>query len=371
MNTNSRSKSIIRTSRICIAVNFVLAAFKLVLGFLSNSVAIITDGINNVTDVLSSIITIIGTRLSEKEPDRKHPFGYGRIEYLSSLVIGAFILFAGIESFKNSIDKIINPVKGDYSTLTLLILAVAVVVKIGIGLYTKKQGNELDSEALIASGKDAVNDSIASTAVFIAGIIYILSGQSIEAYVGAIISLVIIKTGFDTLKESSDIILGESTDTALASKIRDSILSFPEIEGVYDIVIHSYGKEKMLGSAHIEISDRYKVSWVDNLQRAIIRKVKENTGVDMLGISVYAINTHSKEVMDARECVKKAVEEIKDAREMHGFYIDSVDKTMNFDVIQEFGIRSKEELKEELIKKVQEIYPEYAVMIDVDYDFTE
>ena len=127
----------------------------------------------------------------------------------------------------------------------------------------------------------------------------------------------------------------------------------------------------MLGSAHIEISDRYKVSWVDNLQRAIIRKVKEDTGVDMLGISVYAINTHSKEVMDARECVKKAVEEIKDAREMHGFYIDSVDKTMNFDVIQEFGIRSKEELKEELIKKVQEIYPEYAVMIDVDYDFTE
>ena len=367
----NRNKSIIRISWICISTNFILAAFKLVVGFMANSVAVISDGINNVTDVMSSAITIIGTKLSEKEPDREHPFGYGRIEYLSSMVIGSIILYAGIEMIKSSISKIMRPELNDYTSVTVMVVAVAIIIKIIIGLYLNREGKKLDSQALIASGKDAMVDSVSSIAVLSAALIYIYKGYDIEAWVGLGISLAIIKTGFDILRDAADIILGKSVDNELTSSVKKAICSFPEVEGVYKIVIHSYGKERLLGSAHIEVSDLYKVAWIDNLQRAITRKVRKETGVEMLGLSVYAINTHSEAIIEAREAVRQIVTEAEGAKEMHGFYIDLVDKTMNFDVVLEFGVRSRKSLREELREKVLKLYPEYNVVIDVDYDFTD
>ncbi|MBR2577451.1 MAG: cation transporter [Erysipelotrichaceae bacterium] len=309
--------------------------------------------------------------MSEKEPDREHPFGYGRIEYLSSMVIGSIIVYAGIEAIKRSVSKILHPEPNDYSLITLAVISVAIIVKVIIGIYMKNRGRVLDSQALIASGKDAMADSISSAAVLLAAIIYLRTGHSIEAWVGLVISLVIIRTGIGILKDAADVILGKGVDTGLAAAVKKTISSFPEVEGVYDIVIHSYGREKMIGSAHIEISDRYRVSWVDNLQRAIIRKVRKETGVEMLGISIYAINTRSKEVIEVRETIRRIVLEAEGAKQMHGFYLDTVDKTMSFDVVLDFGVRTRKSLREELQHKVLELYPEYDIVIDVDYDFTE
>ena len=367
----SRNRAIIRTSAAGIAGNLLLAVFKVAAGTAANSVSIITDAVNNIADGMLSLVTIIGTRLSEKEPDKEHPFGYGRIEYLSSLIIGLLITYAGFDALRSSVLRLLHPEPVDYSALTMAVVAAGVLVKVLIGLYTKKQGEELSSQPLIASGIDALNDSIGSAAIFLAAVIYMMSGYAIEAWVGAAISLLIMKNGIVTLRETASGILGEAPDMKLAAAVRNSIQSFPEIDGVYDLAIHSYGRERMVGSAHIEVSDQLTVAWIDNLQRAVIRKVKEDTGVEMMGLSIYAINTNPEEIIAIREAVRNIVRNTEGGKEMHGFYIDLVDKTMNFEAVLEFGVRSMESFRTELLEKVKKAYPEYDIQINVLHDFTE
>ena len=371
IETMSRNRAIIRTSAAGIAGNLLLAVFKLAVGTAANSVSIITDAVNNIADGMSSLVTIIGTRLSEKEPDKEHPFGYGRIEYLSSLIIGLLITYAGFDALRSSVLRLLHPEPVDYSALTMAVVAAGVLVKVLIGLHTKKQGEKLSSQPLIASGIDALNDSIGSAAILLAAVIYMMSGYAVEAWVGAAISLLIMKNGIVTLRETASGILGEAPDIKLAAAVRNSIQSFPEIDGVYDLAIHSYGRERLVGSAHIEVSDQLTVAWIDNLQRAVIRKVKEDTGVEMMGLSIYAINTSSGEIIAIREAVRNIVRKTEGGKEMHGFYIDFVDKTMNFEAVLEFGVRSAESFRKELLEKVKTAYPEYDIQINVLHDFTE
>lgn len=366
-----RNKAIVRASFVGIGANLFLALFKLAAGLAANSVSILTDAINNFADMMSSLITIIGTRLSEKEPDRRHPFGYGRIEYLASLLIGMIIVYAGIDALRRAVYRILHPEESEFSALTLLIIGMAVLVKILIGIYTKKRGKALDSKALTASGIDALSDAAVSASTLAAALVFLVAGVNIEAWVGAAISLLIMKTGVDTLRETVGSLLGERTDAKLTRDVQNAIRSFPEIDGVYDIVIHSYGKDRLLGSTHVEISDQFTVAWVDNLQRAVTRKVLEETGVELLGLSVYARNTQSPEVMDARKVLQSIVDGTEGASQLHGFYIDFVDKTMSFEAVLEFGSRSRKSLLEELKEKVLAAFPEYDIAIAVEYDFAE
>ena len=198
---NSREKIVIKTSIISIISNIVLAGFKAFIGLLANSIAIISDAINNLSDALSSIITIVGTKLAGKSPDKKHPYGYGRIEYMTSLIVSAIVLYAGITALVESVKKIIHPEVSDYSTITLVILTVAIIIKFILGLYVKKKGKEVNSDSLVASGSDAFNDAILSISVLISAIIYMLFNISLEAYVGVLLSLFIIKTGLELIKD--------------------------------------------------------------------------------------------------------------------------------------------------------------------------
>ena len=181
---NSRDKVIIRTSVIGILTNVLLAAFKAAVGFLSNSIAVILDAVNNLSDALSSVITIVGTKLAGKLPDKKHPLGYGRIEYLSAMIVSGLVLYAGITSAVESVKKIIHPENPDYSPVSLIIIAVAVAAKVFLGRYVKAQGRKVNSGSLVASGSDALNDAILSSSVLASALIFMLSGISLEAWVG-------------------------------------------------------------------------------------------------------------------------------------------------------------------------------------------
>ena len=186
-----REKVIVRTSVIGIVVNILLAGFKAFVGILSNSVAVVMDAVNNLSDALSSVITIIGTRLAGKKPDKKHPLGYGRIEYLSAMIISVIVLYAGVTSLVESVKKIIHPETPDYSAVSLLIIAVAVGAKIFLGQFVKKQGEKVKSDSLIASGSDALFDSIISASTLVAALIYLFAGVSLEAWLGTVISVFI------------------------------------------------------------------------------------------------------------------------------------------------------------------------------------
>lgn len=367
----NRNKEIIRTSIIGILGNLCLSAFKLAVGYVTNSIAIRMDAVNNITDALSSLITIAGTKLSEKEPDRKHPFGYGRLEYLTSLTIGILILYAGITAVIESVGRIIRPQALEYSSTTILIVAVAVVIKIVLGKYTQHRGKVLDSSALTASGKDAIDDSIETGATLLAAIIYVNTGVNIEAYVGLVISVLIFRTGIETLRETVSSILGESVDISIVSKVRESILSFPEVDGVFDIVIHNYGKEKLVGSAYAEVPDVLTAGWIDNLQRAVAAKVYKDTGVELMGLSIYAVNSKDREAAEIQNSVRSITESIPEIRGMHGFYLDKVDKEIKFDIVTGFDVRNSVAIRDEVEARVYEVYPDYDVSVVVKKDLTE
>lgn len=366
-----RSKEIIKTSCVGIAGNVVLSLFKFAVGSIANSVSIKMDAVNNLTDALSSVITIAGTRLSEKEPDRKHPFGYGRTEYLTSLFIGIIIMYAGLEAVRESVLRIIHPEPNDYSAKALIIVAAAVAVKVFLGLYSAKKGRKLESGALTASGKDAMFDAVTSAATLVAALVYINTGVSIEAYVGLAIAVLIIRTGFETIQETVSSILGERVDHELASRVKNAISSFPEVDGVFDLVIHNYGREKLIGSAHIEVADSLTAAWIDNLQRAITKKVLEDTGVEMLGLTIYAANSGDSEAAEIRRSIEEIAAETRGIISTHGFYLDKVDREIKCHIVTDYDNRDSKELGREFTEKLQKLYPEYKISVDVEKDFAD
>ena len=239
-----REKVVIKTSVVSIISNIVLAGFKAFVGLLANSIAIISDAVNNLSDALSSIITIVGTKLAGKPPDKKHPYGYGRIEYMTSLIVSGIVLYAGITAFVESVKKIIHPEVADCSTITLIILIVGIIVKFILGIYVKKKGKEVNSDSLVASGSDAFNDAILSISVLASAIIYMLFKISLEAYVGVLLSVFIIKAGLELIKESVDNMLGVRIESSLAKSIKRDITKEKDIQGAYDLTLHDYGPDR-------------------------------------------------------------------------------------------------------------------------------
>ena len=279
-----RDTVIVRTSIIGILANVFLAAFKATVGMLTHSIAIVLDAVNNLTDAISSVITIVGTKFASKNPDKKHPFGYGRIEYLSAMIIAVLVLYAGVTSLTESVKKIFDPDTPDYNVVSLIIVAVAVIVKIVLGKYVKFTGEKVNSDSLINSGKDAMLDSVISASTLVAAGIFIWKGFKLEAYLGSVIALVIIKSGFDMLKETLSKVLGESADPDLVRTIKKTVLSFDDVSGVYDLVLNNYGPDAFNGSVHIEIPDTYSVNKLDELVRAITEKVYAEHGVYLTAI---------------------------------------------------------------------------------------
>ena len=367
----SRGKVIIRTSVIGILANVFLAAFKAVVGLTSNSIAIVTDAVNNLSDAASSIITIVGTKLAGKAADKKHPFGYGRVEYLSAMVISLLVLYAGITAFIESVKKIVHPDIPDYSVAALVIVAVAVLVKIVLGRYVKSVGEKVNSVSLVNSGKDAVLDSVISASTLLAAGIHLVFHISLEAWLGAIIALVIVKSGFEMLRDTLSKILGERADAQLARDIKETICSHPEISGAYDLVLHNYGPDSHNGSVHIEVPDTLSADDLDKLIRNVTVDVFKKHDVILTAIGVYSINTKNPEAAAAREKVAQIVTENPYVLQMHGFYLDEAEKTLRFDIIVSFDAKDRGQVYRDVCENVQKEYPDYALQVVMDTDFSE
>lgn len=368
---DSRDKIIIRTSIIGIAANLFLAGFKAAVGLLSNSIAVVLDAVNNLSDAASSIITIVGTKLAGKAPDRKHPFGHGRVEYLTAMIIAVLVLYAGITSLVESVKKIISPEVPEYSTAALVIIAVGVVVKIILGRYVKGVGEKVNSDSLVNSGEDARLDAVITASTFVAALIYLWKGIALEAWLGAVISLVIIKSGIEMLRETLSQILGERADAELARGIKDSVMSFPDVSGVYDLVLNNYGPDTFNGSLHIEVPDSYTANELDELIRAITLEVYKKYNVLLTAIGVYSVNTKDPRVIAVREDVMKTVLDNEYVIQVHGFYLNEEKKTIRFDVIVSFDAPDRKKVYDEIVSEIGEKYPDYELQIVLDTDFSE
>ena len=365
-----REKTIVRTSFIGIGANVLLAAFKAVIGIVSNSIAVTLDAVNNLSDALSSVITIIGAKLGAKDPDKKHPLGYGRIEYLSSMLVAAIVLYAGITSLVESVKKIIHPETADYSTISLVIIAVAIVVKLVLGAYVKKQGEKVNSGALIASGSDASFDAILSASVLASAIIFLIWGISLEAYVGVVISGFIIKAGCEMMSETLSDIIGQRGDQDEVRGLKQLICEEEEVLGAYDVTLFNYGPNKNYGTAHIELPDTMSVDDVDRITRRIQNKVFQKTGIILTGIGVYSYNTSNDEAAQMRNRIRDIVLSHDWALQIHGFYADIEMKTVRFDVVVSFDVDKNEAVKE-LLEEVSKEYPDYKFTIVPDADVSD
>lgn len=361
-----RESTIIKTSVVGIIVNLILVVFKASVGIFVNSIAITLDAINNLTDALSSIITIIGTKLANKAPDKNHPYGYGRIEYFSSVIIAVIVLWAGITAFQESWPKIFNPDVTSYTTVSLIIIAVAVVVKILLGRYVKNIGEKINSRALVASGSDAFFDAILSLSTLIAAIISIYFNISIEGILGVIISFVIIKASIDILKETIDSMIGNRVDSELSLKIKNLIEEFDEVYGAYDLTLHNYGPENMMGSVHIEINDELSASEIHTLTRNITTKIYDELSI-ILTVGIYARNNKFDFI---KNDLDKIVSEYEEVLQIHGFYVYENEKLVSFDIIVDFDA-DRDAVKNEISSKIKEKHPEFDYIIIDDYDVSD
>lgn len=366
-----REKTIVKTSAIGIIANVFLAGFKAVVGLMTHSIAIVLDAVNNISDAGSSLITIVGTKLAGKEPDKKHPFGYGRIEYLSAMIISMIVLYAGITSFVESVKQIIHPETPDYSAVSLIIVGVAVAVKILLGRYVKGVGEKVNSDSLINSGEDATLDAVISASTLAAAAVFLIFHVSVEAWLGAVISIVIIKSGIEMLRDTISRILGERNDAELARNIQQTVMSFPDVQGAYDLVLHNYGPEAWHGSIHIEVPDTYSAYQLDQLIREITMKVLKEHHVILTAVGVYSVNTKDQEVIQAKERVQEIAFAHEHVLQMHGFYLLKEQKTMRFDIVVSFEAKDRRAVYRDVVSDVQKAFPDYELQVAMDTDFAE
>lgn len=369
-DARSREATIVRTSVLGIGANVLLAAFKAVVGMLTHSIAVTMDAVNNLSDAMSSVITIVGTKLAGKAPDKNHPLGYGRVEYLSATVISIIVLYAGVSSLIESVKGIVSPQTPSYTPTSLVIIAAAVVVKLVLGRHVKATGERVGSDSLVASGADALFDAVLSASTLAAAAVFITTGFAIEAWVGAAISVVIVKSGLDMLRDTLSQILGERADADLAQEVRRIVSADPDANGAYDLVLHSYGPEQLVGSVHTEVADTMRADCIDEMTRRIQHAVYAGTNgrVILAAVGIYSRNTSDDVAMRMRSEVTRMVMAHDGVIQMHGFHVDEKNRLLDFDVILDFALPDRQATYRQIVGEVQAAYPDYKVSVTLDVD---
>ena len=368
--TKGRARQIIRTSWIGIITNVLLAGFKAAVGILASSVAIVMDAVNNLSDALSSVITIVGTKLSQRPADRNHPFGFGRIEYFSAIIIAVIVLSAGITSLIESVKKIFNPTEPEYTTVTLVVIVVAIVVKLILGQYVKRKGDQLKSDALIASGSDALFDAVITLATLISAGVMLLWGISLDGILGALISIVIIKAGIEMLASPVNELLGTSISAEFTKQIQKEVSDFEGVHGVFDLILHNYGPDVKIGSLHINVYDTMSAHEIHGLTRKITTKMYERHGIIMT-VGVYAVATGENRRAELQTKVMQTLAGHQDIVQVHGFYYSEKENMLSVDVVPDISIHDDDAFASQLTNDIQPLVPGMQVVIVVDHNYSE
>jgi len=351
-NLGTRGKYGMLSSATGIVVNILLSIVKLVIGVIANSISIISDALNNITDVGSSVVTMIGFKISQKKIDKDHPWGHGRMEYITAFIVDIIILMVGFELLKSSIDKIIHPELPTVNNVTIIILVIAVLTKLWLFLFYKKIAKMIDSNAIKGNAYDSISDSISTLVVLISAVVAKLCGVSIDGYASLIVSVFILFTGYKAIKETVDLLLGMKPDPEFIKDIEDEAKKYEMISGIHDIMVHDYGPGRKIVSFHAEVpadGDICKVhDIIDQMEQDLFEKFNCITTIHMDPIVV-----DNKEINDMRDFTEKIVKELNSEFSIHDFRMTDGGKRVNliFDLVVP---RDKEYDKEEIIKNVQQ-----------------
>lgn len=363
----SRNNQISRVSLVGIGANAVIATFKVIVGLLSNSVAVLLDAINNVSDALSSAITIIGVKLAGRKPDSKHPFGYGRVEYFSAIVVAGIIFAAGASSLIESVKAIIHPEQTAFTWVSVIVIVVTIVAKLILGKYFIIRGKSLNSDALVASGYDASYDAILSAATLLGASVSILWNINIDGYIGVVISAFIIKTGIEMLLDPLGKVVGKRVEGDLAAAIKSKVNEVPGVLGAYDLVLHDYGPDTAFGSIHVEVSDKLPSHQIQKICRRVSALIYSEFKAVMT-VGIYVSNDTDADIIAMREDIRLMAMSYEGVQQTHGFFVD--EEEIAFDIVISFD-HDAPTICHALEKQISAKYPGKKVHIVTDTKFSE
>lgn len=368
---NVRPKYAMLSSITGIVVNLFLSIFKLVIGIVTNSMSIISDALNNVTDTGSSIVTMIGFKLSQKEVDNEHPWGHGRMEYITAFIVDILIILVGVELLQNSVDKIIHPVMPTVNGVVIFLLVVAILVKFWLFVFYSKIAKRIDSSAIKATAYDSISDCVSTFVVLFSSVISLIFGITIDGYVSILVAIFILITGVKALKETIDILLGSKPDKEFIDQISEFVKKYPMIAGIHDIMVHDYGPGRKIVSFHAEVPADANIceahDIIDELEQDMLKEFKCITTIHMDPIVV-----NDAKINEAKASVEKIVKEINENYSIHDFRMTDGGKRINliFDlVIPRDDKIDKDALRKEIIEKVKKIDSKYYVVFTIEHLF--
>lgn len=359
-----------------ILCNLLLCVFKITIGSITGSISITADGLNNLSDMGSSVITMVGFKLSNKPADSDHPFGHGRMEYMSAFIVAVLILLVGFELLKSSVSALItNAPAPTYSIWAIIILIVSILVKLWLFVFNRKLGKTIDSESLLATAQDSLNDTVATTVILIsAGVSYYFQLPfNLDAVMGIAVAIFILLSGINTAKETLNSILGTPPDKQVIEDIKDNILSYNEFVGIHDLIIHNYGPGRQFASVHVEVPQDIDIVKCHEQIDLCEKQVAEKLGIELV-IHMDPIDVNNEAVNFAKAKLSTALKEIDKNLTLHDFRMTPECETRTnliFDVVLPSGFKMKNsELSDKINQIAKEINPTYCCVITFDHNFT-
>ena len=364
----NRDSVVVVTSALGIIANILIAGLKVSIGVLASSIAIVSSGVNNATDALTSVLTLVGTKLSAKRPDEKHPFGYGRIEYLTSLVIAGMILFSGLEMLQSSVDRIFHPAQMYISTIMLSIIAVTAVIKYFLGVYMIRTGERVDSGALVAVGIEGRNDAYVSLMTLLSAGLFLVLGWDIDAYAGVFTSVIILKAGFDVLRETVSVLLGKPGQEELAREIYKELRADPMVVNAADMMLHNYGPETWSGSVNLEINHDVTVGEVYQQLHQLQLRIMHEYKVTMV-FGIYAVDNDHERIRQLRQEVAAFIQTQEHVCSFHALYIEPGTERIYCDFVVDYKLKDWDGLERQFKAYLAERYPNSQVELTVETEF--
>lgn len=366
-----REKYGVLCSILSIICNLIMTVFKMIFGYLTNSVAIIADGLNNLSDTGSNLATLFGFKLANKHPDSEHPYGHGRIEYIVGMIISFLILFVGFNSLSESINKFISKEEVTFSLTAIIVLIVSILMKLWMSYFNKKTGKLLDSTSLLAAGQDSLNDVMTTGATLVSMLLVLVSDLPFDAIIGAIVSLLVLKSGVEIFKSTMDPLLGMAPDKELVKEIENFTKSFDVVEGIHDLMMHDYGPSRRYMTLHVEVNsnaDIMKVhDQIDNIEREILKKFNILTTIHM-----DPIDCDDKHTNELKKIVLKVVKDINPEYNIHDFRMVSgiTHTNLIFDVLLPSNDTSEHEVvRNEIINRIKAINQNYYCVIEIEHSY--
>lgn len=367
-NTQVRLAYGVLCGAVGIFLNLCLFTGKFIAGAISHSIAITADAFNNLSDAGSSIITLIGFKMSGQKPDPDHPFGHGRIEYISGLLVSVVILLMGLELLKSSVSKIIHPEELSFSPVIIGILLASILVKCYMYLYNHRLGRKLESAAMCATATDSLSDTLATTVVLIATLVAHFTGLAIDGWCGILVGLFICYAGFNAAKDTISLLLGQAPDKGFVQQVNDIVMAHDKVIGIHDLIVHNYGPGRILISLHAEVPADGDILVLHDLIDTIEHELRDTLNCHAV-IHMDPVQVGDEETARLKALVSGYIAEIDASLTMHDFRIVTGPTHTNliFDVVTPYQFRlSDSQLIAEITRKIQQNNPTYYAVIEVD-----